>query len=345
LAQELEDRGNAECEFILGKHSGHGGKLVEGRGFRLWLIELEANPAAEESCNPGEYSAWLSNSYTKDAESVVEIMERIGQVDCLVVDHYAIDIRWEQRVRASCKKLVVIDDLKNRAHDCDVLIDQNLGRATSDYSELIPAHCQVLAGTKYAILRPQFYQHRGDSLSRRSVFKFKRLLITMGGADSANVTCRVLSCLDFLSLPCDVEITVVLGQAAPWVDEVRLVASKIRWNTTVEVDVSDMAALISSCDAAIGAAGSSSWERCCLGIPTLMVVVAENQSEAAKVLSELDAVVSVEDLSLLEEKLRLFISLCNSTDAMQRMSTRSAALVDGQGCARVVDVIMQRSAR
>jgi len=283
---------------------------------------------------------WLGASWESDAEATRTILAEVGPVDCLVVDHYAIDTRWESRVRTDCGRLVVIDDLANRAHACELLIDQNLGRRVSDYRDLVPPGCEVLVGPEFALLRPQFAELRSRTLARRDPFTLRRLLVSMGGTDAGNMTGKVLNFFKSEKSCNFLEIVVVLGRGAPWAEQIREIAHKLPMTVRVLVDVSDMATLISECDAAIGAAGSSSWERCCLGIPTLMVIAAENQIEAGAALSKQNAVRCANDAIELTVKLREFMDDCrDSPESIRQLGVASAAIIDGLGCGRVSEAL------
>src|SRR5690606_13704011 len=139
----------------------------------------------------------------------------------LVVDHYALGSRWEIALRGYYERLMAIDDLADRSHACDLLLDQNLGRAKSDYQALVLDDCQRLIGTQYALLRPEFAQLRAYSLARREKPKFRRLLVTMGGGNAHNVTCEVLEALGGSMLPADCEVSIIMGAGAPHLQSVR----------------------------------------------------------------------------------------------------------------------------
>lgn len=341
LSAYLQECG-AECHFIVRDHLGHGAALAVKQGVRVWMLPKQADSASKPDSLSDSRNVpdWLGASWESDAEETSIVLAQIGHVDFLVVDHYSIDIKWESRLRSSCGRIIVIDDLANRSHNCDVLIDQNLGRDESDYSVLVPSKCQVLVGPQYALLRPQFSKFRTRSLARRNPFQLKRLLVSLGGTDSGNVTGEVLAFLKLHETALSFEVIVVLGRGAPWVEEVREFAGTLSMNATVLTDVADMAGLIAECDAAIGAAGSSVWERCCLGIPTLMVVVASNQVEAAAALVKRNVVRCANDVKELPLKLRDFIDECTySPDVLQQLSVTSATITDGLGCGRVAKEI------
>jgi UDP-2,4-diacetamido-2,4,6-trideoxy-beta-L-altropyranose hydrolase len=256
--------------------------------------------------------------------------------DWLVVDHYALDMHWETELHGLYGKLLVIDDLADRAHSCDLLLDQNLGRQASDYAHFVPMHCTVLAGPQYALLRPEFAALREYSLKRREAPVLKRLLITMGGVDQPNATGQVLEALKASSLLEACHITVVMGSQAPWLSQVREVAANMPWPTEVRVDINDMAQVMAESDLAIGAAGGTSWERCCLGLPTLMVVLAENQWGGAQALQAVGAARLIGDAGSISMRLTSGLSSALADCSLTEMTRDASSVTDGKGVMRVV---------
>ncbi|MEJ7804912.1 MAG: UDP-2,4-diacetamido-2,4,6-trideoxy-beta-L-altropyranose hydrolase, partial [Telluria sp.] len=231
---------------------------------------------------------------------------------------------------ASCYRLMVIDDLADRWHDCDLLLDQNLGRAEADYSALLPPRTLACIGPQYALLRPEFGQLRAASLARRAQPELRRMLITLGGVDKGNVTGRVLAALRSCRLPADLAVTVVMGPHAPWLAQVQAQAAAMPWPTQVLAGVANMAQLMAESDLAIGAAGSTSWERCCLGLPAIQLVLADNQAEAAAALSALGAVASIGSAAGLADELAVLLMQLDGP-RLQQLSQRAALVCDGRG--------------
>jgi len=233
------------------------------------------------------HPAWLGVEQAVDANECLDV---IGdqKADWMVVDHYALDAEWEGLLRTKCDQLLVIDDLADRAHVGDILLDQNLGRAKEDYAGLVSDQCLTLIGPQHALLRPEFAAIRPASLGSRNGTKVERLLICLGGFDHDNVSEKVLEALAKSNLPKSCVITVVMGSQAPWLQDVKAIAASMPQTTEVRVDVKDMASLMAQSDLAIGAAGGTAWERACLGLPALMFVLADNQETGARGLAEKD---------------------------------------------------------
>ena len=337
LAEALRERG-AACHFISRAHAGHLLDIIRQRGFTVSVLPQchQASKIVEDGASQSPYAHWLACDWKTDARQTGGFLDELNS-DWLIVDHYALDIRWERILQGCYKKLLVIDDLADRSHTCDLLLDQNLGHHASDYTNLVPKHCKVLAGPHYALLRPEFAALRENSLMRRESPALKHLIITMGGIDQPNATGQVLESLKTCPLPDDCRITVVMGGKAPWLQQVRETVASMPWPTTVRVNVSDMAQVMADSDLAIGAAGSTSWERCCLGLPTIQVILAENQKAAAAVLEKKQVAVTLQLGEQLNKSLSEHINrMISSRSIMLAMAKRAAEITDGSGCERVL---------
>ena len=336
LADALAEKG-AECHFICRKHDGHLLEMIRQRGHLGYGFPLDNGLQLDEQHEQTlAHANWLGSTQQHDAKLCSEILKTV-QPDWLVVDHYALDIRWESQLRPYCKKLMVIDDLADRQHDCDILLDQTFGRDLHDYLQWIPAGCQLLCGSHYALLRQEFAQWREYSLERRASGQLEHLLINLGGVDKDNLTMQILKVLAACPLPKYCKITVVMGATAPWTQAVQEQATLMPWVTEVKVGVSNMAELMANSDLAIGAAGSTSWERCSLGLPTIMLVLADNQQQIAFNLDKAHAVTTVSlgtdfELSVLGAVKRL----TTSPALLKKMSHASASIIDGLGSNLVI---------
>jgi UDP-2,4-diacetamido-2,4,6-trideoxy-beta-L-altropyranose hydrolase len=340
LADALKAQGE-QCYFISRAHPGHLLELIRQRGFAVTVLpaEIITPPANAKDTSEGTkdpvHAPWLGCDWQADVKQTRETLYKL-QPHWLVVDHYALDQRWETALRAHYQKLLVIDDLADRPHQCNLLLDQNLGRQPQDYANLVSVSCKVLVGPQYALLRPEFAALRTYSLQRRQQPVLKQVLITMGGVDQSNATCQVLQALKGCTLPQDCRIIVVMGLQAPWLPQVREEAKDMPWLTEVLVNISDMAQCMAASDLAIGAAGSTSWERCCLGLPTLLVVLADNQRFGAQALQDAQAALLIGDLSDIAMTLPQAINTLASSHRLQQMSTLPAAVTDGRGIDRVL---------
>jgi UDP-2,4-diacetamido-2,4,6-trideoxy-beta-L-altropyranose hydrolase len=328
LADTLAEHGT-DCLFICRAHEGNLIDLIRTRGHNAHALPVEA--AQPESAAALTHASWLGATQAQDAAACASILAA-HRPDWLVVDHYALDARWERALAPNYRKLMVIDDLADRAHACDLLLDQTFGREAADYRPLVPANCRLLCGSQYALLRPAFAALRPYSLQRRAQPVVRELLITLGGVDKDNATRQVLQALRTCPLPADCRITVVMGTTAPWLEEVRTQALTMPWPTRVLVGVSDMAQLMADSDLAIGAAGSTSWERCCLGLPTLMLVLADNQRKMAQGLEKSGAAKLIHPDPCATTQLgELLLALIHDPVPLLHMIACAASVVDGSG--------------
>lgn len=327
------------------------GLLREGAHAYLEVFESQStaddvHPALEQT----GHAHWLPVSQAVDANSSTNALRKVlheqfglQQVDVLVVDHYALNAPWELSMKEYAKKLLVIDDLADRPHQCDVLIDQNLGRSVQDYASLVPPDCQVLAGPAYALLRPEFKLTREGSLQRRSDSTKNSVLIGLGGVDADNVSETVLRALINLDLADLQKITVVMGAQAPHRARIEAFAANSPLPIDVLVNTNRIAQLLASHDWAIGAAGSSAWERCCLGVPTITSILAANQLPGGNALAR--SMVSVVLPYQFEQggETEVARTLSEAVDSLfsdfHGFIHRSSKLCDGMGCDRVVSIL------
>lgn len=342
LADALADKG-AECQFICRAHEGHLIEFIRNNGYTAHVlpfghkISTGSNaPSLNVALASTAHSHWLGATQAEDAEDVASILAE-QRPDWLIVDHYALDARWERALAPHCRKVMVIDDLADRPHACDLLLDQTFGREAADYRPFVPADCRLLCGSGYALLRPEFAALRPYSLQRRDEPALCELLITMGGVDKDNATGQMLEALRTCPLPSDCRITVVMGATAPWLEEIRTKALVMPLQTRVLVGVSDMAQLMADSDLAIGAAGATAWERCCLGLPTIMVVLADNQRKIADGLCEAGAAHLVGALKI-NNQLLIATEDINPL-YLKAMSRAAAAITDGAGVAHVAETL------
>lgn len=338
LADALVQKG-ADCEFICREHTGNAINHIRQKGYQVYSLLSMRVPAVIPD-RVLAHAHWLGATQQQDMDEC-EVILRDSMPDWLVFDHYAIDERWQKPMRRYCQKILVIDDLADRVHDCDLLLDQNLGHGPDDYRDNIPRHAQVLTGARYALLRPEFAQLRETSLRRRLNPRLRQILVSMGGIDKVNATGQMLEALKECVLPDDCIISVVMGESAPWLELVVRQAEKMPVPTSVLVDVSDMAQHMVNSDLAIGAAGSTSWERCCLGLPTVMVVIADNQKQVARHLQQENAVFGLSLNGNLDIQLRqVFQALDKDPTILSKMSASAAQVTDGGGSGRVVSQML-----
>ncbi|ASU40580.1 UDP-2,4-diacetamido-2,4,6-trideoxy-beta-L-altropyranose hydrolase [Herbaspirillum sp. meg3] len=284
-------------------------------------------------------SSTMLLDWQSDAYATKECLLSIGRVDWIIVDHYELDIRWEQIVRDGTVKVMVIDDLANRRHDCDVLLDQNFfENPLARYDGLVPAQCVRLLGPSYALLRNEFASTR--ELGRRVRHGPLRVLLSFGGSDPTGETLKVLREMQQADVD-EVEFDVVVGASNPAAPEIaELCCTLPRVNFLF--DVKDMAALMYKADVFLGAGGTTTWERCCLGLPGIVVATASNQIEGAEALGRQAVHLYLGDCSFItgQDMMAAVRILKLSQSLRQAFGIASKNIVDGRGAMRVVSALI-----
>lgn len=331
--------GGAQSRFICRAHEGNLIEFIRGKGFDVDALPLLPSPGSDTGSEPPHHH-WLGATQAEDALACAPILAE-ERPDWLIVDHYALDARWEQTLAPYYRKLMAIDDLADRPHACDILLDQTLGRDAEDYLALVPTSCHSLCGSRYALLRPEFAALRPYSLQRRAQPILRELLINMGGVDKDNTTGQVLQALNTCPLPANCRITVVMGATAPWLDKVQNQAQEMRWPTQVLAGVGKMAQLMADSDLAIGAAGTTAWERCCLGLPAIILILADNQKEVAHNLAGASAALVIEeDREITERLAELLVPLIEQPASLLDMSRSAMGILDGNGAETIARHIL-----
>jgi UDP-2,4-diacetamido-2,4,6-trideoxy-beta-L-altropyranose hydrolase len=259
----------------------------------------------------------------------------------LVVDHYGRDQRFEKAARRWAERIAVIDDLANREHDADVLVDPTPGRVSDMYKHLVPSHCRLLLGPMYAPLRAELAALRESALAqRRARPGLRRVFVGFGATDSGNMTAAAVTAIGE-AMP-DLAIDAVLGGGATHVSEVRSAASAFGSRVHIHVEPKSVADLMATADIGVGAAGMMSWERCCLGLPSLMAIVADNQRSNAAGLERAGAGFAVGGENGLDSRalIEALQELSDEPARLVRMAEAAAALCDGRGAERVVEALV-----
>ena len=333
LAEALRERG-AQTRFVCREHSGHLVSLLQQKGMPVTVLPAPA-PGGK---TPGEdYAVWLG--VTQDAD----VRQTIGALngekpDWMVIDHYGLDIDWQQRLRQHAGKLMVIDDLANRHHECDVLLDQNYSvDGERRYAGLVPNTCKVLVGPRYALLRPEYAAYRRTLRQRDG--RVKRVLVYFGGSDQRNMTGLTLDALSQAAL-CHLEVDVIVGANNPHREQVEKQAEE-RPQTVIYGPRPHLADLMAQADLAIGAGGATTWERMCLGLPSIVVSIAENQRGACEALSQSEMIQYVGDATsvCVGELAGAIAQFAEGSDRLLALSTRNRLLVDGYGTSRIIDTL------
>ncbi len=286
----------------------------------------------------------LSGNLTIDTALLANLPSHTA--DLLIVDHYD----WTADHEAACyswaKNILAIDDLANRTHSADILLDQTFGRTQADYADLVKHSTKLLLGSEYALLRNEFRELRATALKRRKQFNgVKRVLVNFGGADRHNMTSLALEAIKVSGL--NIHVDVIIGQAAQNVKSVKQELKSLPQTTSLHVATHDMGKLMAQADIAIGANGTTSWERCCLGLPSLTICTAENQRKISNQLSMAGAAIVMGEVGNIDRNIiaNHLEWLLHNPEKLSEMSRSAALICDGNGARRIAEEIARESAR
>lgn len=332
LADALKQRGTQIR--VLSRHlPGHLRDMLAAKEHEFMPLNSSSSEAISDDL---AQSHWLGTSQRVDAQATVQALSD-QTWDWLVVDHYALDARWESALRQTAKNILAIDDIANRQHDCDVLLDQNLyADMDTRYTGKMPAHCRLLLGPRYALLREKFRQLHEQVTPRTG--PVKRVLVFFGGVDTGNCTARAIEALANIG-GYDLHVDVVIGAQHPCREQIE--SESAQYGFTCHVQTARMAELMAAADLAIGAGGAASWERCCLGLPALIVALADNQIDIARTLDLFGANIYLGKLEIASAPLmrRAILDLMNDQSRLEALSEKSYSLVDGLGSARLCQAL------
>ncbi|MNX53252.1 UDP-2,4-diacetamido-2,4,6-trideoxy-beta-L-altropyranose hydrolase [compost metagenome] len=334
IARLLRARG-AEVTFLMRELVGHMADIVEAQGFAVHRLPAPAAPLVLDEADLA-HAAWLGVPWEEDAAQVGAFVQGLPErPDWLVTDHYALDARWEETLRPHVGRLMVVDDLADRPHACDVLLDQNLHPGFEHrYAGLVPEGCRVLLGPRYALLRPEFAWSMREAPPRSGALS--RLLVFYGGSDPSNETLKALRALRPIARP-DWSVDVVVGAANP--HHAAIAAFCADWpQARLHRQVDRMAELMAAADLALGAGGVTTWERAALGLPCVASAIAQNQFSILAGAAEAGMLVNLgpsEGVSA-EAIAEAVARLAADPAALQAMAARGRAQVDPWGAYRVL---------
>tara|TARA_B100001094_G_scaffold326599_1_gene383059 strand:+ start:552 stop:2135 length:1584 start_codon:yes stop_codon:yes gene_type:complete len=277
LADRLKQQSN--ILFVCKSHSGHIGALIEEKGYAIaWLTCQENDTQAAL-----HHASWLGGSQQDDAEQTLNALSQHfdAPVDWVIVDHYALDKTWEHCFKHT--RVFVIDDLGDRKHHADILLDQNLQASAEKYQHLVNPECTLLLGLKYALLRQEFYISEQEIILRRQSGKIERILVMFGGIDPDNLTQQIVD--ELVRVPEIKHIDVIVTKNAAHLAALQA-QNTLHQQVQLHVSPEHIAKLMLQADLAVGAGGSTSWERCMLALPTITFCQAYNQQESIRLLQK-----------------------------------------------------------
>lgn len=337
LADALAADGARSC-FLMRSHASGLAYLAEGRGHAVRLLSDPLVRPAGTDDDGGPYAHWLPTNWQQDADQTRSALAEIGAAEWLIVDHYALDARWEKACRRDGMRILAVDDLADRDHDCEILLDQNLVQGMETrYRGRVPAASVQLLGPGYALLRPEFAAQRGLLTPRSG--EINRILICFGGSDPTNETAKALKAIARLATS-RLAVDVAIGATNPHAASVDALCRGMT-DVTLHRGANNMADLMRRADLSIGAGGVMSWERCCLGLPTVAIGIAENQADVLTALAAAGAIMHIGAAASVTEAgiAQALHSLAGHPGQVRLMSETALALVDGDGATRVRNTI------
>ena len=296
------------------------------------LDTLPRSHAAE--AGPGwDSRIWPSEHQRRDAVNTSALLD--DEVRWVVLDHYQLDREWAAALEPRGWRMLVLDDLANRAHACDLLLDQSLGRSAGDYASLVPADCRLLLGPQHALIQPEYRQAREAVRARwLSPNSEPSVLVFLGSTDIGGITGAVVEALCSTGLRARIEVVIPRAAASrPTLERLARQDARVR----LHFSPVEMNRLLINADIAVGGAGTASWERCCLGVPTVMLVLADNQRMNAAQLTTAGAAVLASGPADAATRVR---ELLDAPEALATMAAAGMAIVDGRGVERVVDHLL-----
>lgn len=331
LAKALSERGH-QLQFLCRPQQGDLIDFIQHNGFAV--SQLNPPKAWRTPKGSADYEAWLQVPWQQDAE---EVVARCESVRLMIVDHYGINADWERYVKANLAcQLLVIDDLV-RPHHADVILDQTLGRQPQAYQQVLSNQPHLLMGCDYALLSPSFAENRKTVFAHKTLSTPHHVLITMGAVDQPNATLQVLKAFAKFTKDKPV-VTVLLKPSAPHYQSVATFCQQQADWVTHHDFIEDMATLMLTQDVAIGAPGTTSWERACLGLPSIIVPIADNQQTMSEQLVKVGAAVCVELAAIAQHLLPAYQQVLEHWDDLRAVNL---TLCDGLGATRALHYIEQ----
>ncbi len=318
-----------ETKFIIRQCPKFYEKLLYQNNIKI--IRLNKLNESEVENISADHNSWLGVTERDDAR---EVISKIEEPDLLIVDHYSLGDEWESliKLKFSSVKLVVIDDLE-RKHNADLIIDSTFMRSKNEY---IKSANYLLIGSEFAMLRDGFSKLHLKAKTAKSKTNYHKLIVNFGGYDEKGLTLSVLKSLKQRSQ--QIKTTVIIDKNNSSFDQiVNFINENSSWINLNEF-VNDIENLMCLHTIAIGAAGSSAWERACLGIPSILIQTADNQKDVIKNLQSVGAIYQL-DASEINNILNLKLDMLLSN--FTKMKSINLSICDGRGCKRILNFIRE----
>jgi UDP-2,4-diacetamido-2,4,6-trideoxy-beta-L-altropyranose hydrolase len=336
LAKAIKNRYKAGMYFFTRSSQGNINHLITAADFKL----IEMSPPKRVTKTPLQHSQWLGASQDEDAKEFISLTNELSitSYDLLIIDHYAIDAEWENLVAQTTNKILVIDDLGDRKHKCDYLLDQTFNCSVEKYQDLVPSQCTFMLGTRFALLRSEFQISTNAIINARDAITENTILIMFGGTDPDNLS---LIALKIITGRDDVnKINIIMGPSAL---HLKSISDYCKNDNRISLHVSpnNIAELMLTATLAVGAAGTTSWERCAMGLPCVVVIQAENQRQIGREL-EAEGVLTVLEIHEMKKGLNSAVDHWLITGVITKFDiTLCTQICDGLGSNRTIQKVFQ----
>lgn len=303
LAIELKTRG-VNCRFICRQLGGNLVDYISENGFETIVLPAESIQYKESLGNEPDsavHANWLSVDWDVDANETVNALAG-SKVDCLIVDHYALDERWESAVRVACRRIVAVDDLADRRHECDILVDPGIEPdLEAKYRDLTPTNCLRLVGPQYAMLRPEFDDAKLNLARRAENIRPGKIVVGFGGSDRDLSTLMCLEVIERIA-PADTKIDVIISITNESKAQI-IQFCEYRSRFKCHIATNNLASIFANADLAIGSGGGVTYERLYLRLPSIVKIVAENQRAPLEYMHSMGLIEIYDDPSELSQLL------------------------------------------
>jgi UDP-2,4-diacetamido-2,4,6-trideoxy-beta-L-altropyranose hydrolase len=340
LANALRENGET-CVFVCQSLSGDGILQIENDGFSVVKLSSMLQSGHDDFVFSDRLS-WPLGVLEKDCVAVAKILQK-RQFDWLVIDHYGIDVEWQRMVPQGVK-VMVLEDTPFRKHNCHILLDQSQGRSRQTYAGLVSDKTKCLMGTQYALIRDEFFEARAHQSNLMAPNKISRLFVNFGAADQFQVTPRVVTALLANEKLKNTEIVVVSGQHSNSLPALQKMQIRYGKRINLVVEPVKMASLMCECDAAVGAGGVSAVERCVIGLPSIIIPLADNQRQMAEGLCAKGAAILCElDFQRqISSHINLAITELCQVGKISKLQKQALKVCDGLGVQRVVNILQAK---
>lgn len=339
LARYLRSLGH-NCKFICRVQKNNLIEKIKKEKFEVFpLRNSQKKQLTNNQINPYlDYIDWLETNQIHDAKQTIKVLSK-EKVDWIIVDHYSLDQSWETLLKAHTKKLMVIDDLVNRKHNCDLLLNQNLGSLKKNYKNLVPPYCKQIHGSNYILLHQDY--HLIKPKLRSFNVKINRIIVYFGnGEESVKYVKSVIEAFQDKNLE-SISLDIVINTKNSNIQKIKQLISKKR-NFKLYSDLPNLAKIMSKSDLGIGAGGSTTWERCFLGLPSILIVTDNNQKSIANSIKKKKAGLVFDSSKNLKEKIiKAVLLLRKQPKLYHQLHKNSLKVCDGQGSKRVAEILQK----